>query len=261
LSNEADEHNLSRYNKGLHCFEDYKLQDINGKTLPTNGRALFEDIYHHLWLGTYEDGLIRFDAHSRVAQHVIEANEAPLLHIFSIFQYDEHRLLIGSNEGLYMYNEHSREGQVYTYDDSNPESVSNQFVCPILRDREGGLWIGTYFGGLNYVHPRTGAFVVYKTSSSKNSLNGMVISSMIEDEESHIWFGSNDGGLSVFSPETGLFETIHLEEHSRLPHNVTSLALRKNEVWVGTFTTGIDVYNRTTHAVRHYPELYDDLDN
>ena len=261
LSNHEDRHNLSRYNKSLHCFEEYKLQDKNGKTVPTNGRALYEDANHHLWLGTYEDGLICFDAHSREARQAVKASEAPLLHIYSIFQYDEHRLLIGSNEGLYMYNMNSGEGQVYKYSDADPRSITNQFVCPIMRDREGGLWVGTYFGGLNYVHPRTGAFVVYKTSSSKNSLSGLVISSMIEDEERHIWFGSNDGGLSVFSPETGLFETIHLEEHSRLPHNVTSLALRKNEVWVGTYTTGIDVYNRTTHAVRHYPELYDDLDN
>ena len=28
-----------------------------------------------------------------------------------------------------------------------PHSLSNRFVYPIIKDQEGGIWIGTYYGG------------------------------------------------------------------------------------------------------------------
>ncbi len=261
LSNRSNGQSLARFNQGNHRFELFKLRDKEGNILPTNGQVLFEDAANHLWIGTWENGLIRYEPHSRIAEHVLNASDAPLLHIHSIFQFDAHRFLIGSDEGLYLYHVPNNQGRTYTYSETDPESLTNPFVYPIMRDREGGIWVGTYFGGVNYMHPRTGAFVNYKPSPTRNSVSGLVISCMLEDEKGHIWTGSNDGGLSVYDPVTDHFETIVLRGKDKQPHNVHSLALRNDEVWVGTYSLGIDIYNRQNKSIRHYPVLLDELDN
>lgn len=37
----------------------------------------------------------------------------------------------------------------------NEKSLSDKFIYPILKDREGGVWIGTYYNGINYLPPPT----------------------------------------------------------------------------------------------------------
>ena len=254
LSNSAHAQGLARFNKGNNRFELFKLKDKDGQYLPTSGEVLFEDVRNRLWIGTWEDGLISFDPHSRIATQVLNDEEKPVQHIRFIFQYDTNRLLIGSNEGLYMYNVSNREGRLYTSDPADPESLSNRF-------EEGGLWVGTQFGGLNYVHPRVGAFSIYSSNATDNSAHGQVMSSLYEDQDGRIWMGSNDGGLSVYDPTTGTFDYLHLEGNDRQPHNIHALPARDEEIWVGTYGDGIDVFNRRTKAVRHYPELIDELDN
>ena len=36
------------------------------------------------------------------------------------------------------------------------------FVYPLLKDREGGLWAGTYYGGINYRSPFADQFKGYR---------------------------------------------------------------------------------------------------
>lgn len=79
-------------------------------------------------------------------------------HIHSIMEYAPHQLLIGSDDGLLLFNTITEEYQLFTEDETNPHSLSNRFVYPIIKDHEGGIWIGTYYGGVNYISPNTGQF-------------------------------------------------------------------------------------------------------
>jgi ligand-binding sensor domain-containing protein/signal transduction histidine kinase len=76
----------------------------------------------------------------------------------------------------------------------------------MLRDRDGGLWIGTNQRGLIHVHHgRTDVF------TAENGLSGNIIAGLFEDREGNIWV-STAGGLDRFrelpvttvSPKQGL---------------------------------------------------------
>ncbi len=57
---------------------------------------------------------------------------------------------IASESGIYIYN--IKSGKIINlkknYDD--PYSVSDNAIYNICKDKEGGIWVGTYFGGTNY---------------------------------------------------------------------------------------------------------------
>ena len=62
----------------------------------------------------------------------------------------------------------------------------------LLRDRDGGLWIGTNQRGLIHVHHgRTDVF------TAESGLSGNIIAGLFEDREGNIWV-STAGGLDRF---------------------------------------------------------------
>ena len=58
----------------------------------------------------------------------------------------------------------------------------------LLRDRDGGLWIGTHERGLIHVHNgRTDVF------TKSDGLSGDISCSLFEDREGNVWFASSRG--------------------------------------------------------------------
>ena len=58
----------------------------------------------------------------------------------------------------------------------------------LLRDRDGGLWIGTHVHGLIHVHQgRTDTF------RTGDGLSGEIICSLFEDHEGNVWVGTTRG--------------------------------------------------------------------
>lgn len=79
-------------------------------------------------------------------------------HIHSLMEYAPHQLLIGSDDGLLLFNTLTEEYKLFTENETVPNSLSNRFVYPIIKDQEGGIWIGTYYGGINYISPNAEQF-------------------------------------------------------------------------------------------------------
>ena len=72
-------------------------------------------------------------------------------------------------------------------------------------DSQGGMWVGTYFGGLNYYHPLKSCFQNIRYMSERNSLNDNVITCIIEDKQKGLWIGTNGGGVNHYNKETNTF--------------------------------------------------------
>ena len=87
--------------------------------------------------------------------------------------------------------------------------LARQFEAPkLLRDRDGGLWIGTWGWGLVHVHHgRTDVF------ARSDGLSGENVLSLFEDREGNIWVATFDGldrfrelAVAYVFCETGLVE-------------------------------------------------------
>jgi signal transduction histidine kinase/ligand-binding sensor domain-containing protein len=104
-----------------------------------------------------------------------------------------------------------------------------------LRDRDGGLWIGTLDRGLLHVHQ--GRTDVY---TQANGLSGDFIMRLFEDREGNIWVATKNGldrfrdlAVRTISANQGL--------PSAAPWSV--LAARDGSMWVGTLD-GLSRWNR-----------------
>lgn len=62
------------------------------------------------------------------------------------------RLWIGTVEGLLILQPDTKSISQYRFSYEDPSSLGHNSVRSLLRDHQGGMWVGTYHGGLNYYH-------------------------------------------------------------------------------------------------------------
>lgn len=237
---------LWRYNKAKNNFAPANLQGATHIDL--QGMALLQTSNGTIWVGTWDSGLIRLDAN----QTVTPIGGFRPQHIHSLAEYAPHQILVGSDDGLSVYDMNTGAWRTFSEDETNPFSISSRFVYPIMKDREGGLWIGTFYGGINYVAPNINKFAAFATSRLHNSVGGKVINRFCEDAHGNIWIASDDGGLSQYSPETNAFKVFTPLNSGLSYHNVHALCADGNFLWIGTYTGGINKLDLQTGAYKHY---------
>ncbi len=215
--------------------------------------VMVEDDARTLWLGTWEDGLQRFDRYTGTIETYLHPSQAGgIMHIHSLLVYGPQQLLVGSDDGLLLFNTASATCKTFVADAANPYALSNRFVYPLMKDVEGGVWIGTYYGGVNYIAPNTDQFEGFTMLPGAEAVNGTVVGRFCEDEAGNIWISSDDGGLSRYSPKEGRF-THHVPKGLSTPfYNVHALSMDGKELWIGTYTGGVDVLDTRSGTFRNY---------
>jgi signal transduction histidine kinase/ligand-binding sensor domain-containing protein len=178
--------------------------------------ALFEDRGGRLW-ATAQTGLWRWrpgaPTHFPLPHAAIGSAQA-------LHEHDEGRLLIADEDGITQL----VEGKGIAY--PIPGASSGFKPERLLRDRDGGLWIGTVDRGLLHVHQ--GRTDVY---TQANGLSGDFVTRLFEDREGNIWVATKNGldrfrdlAVRTISTNQGL--------PSAPPWSV--LAARDGSVWLGT---------------------------
>lgn len=245
---------VSRLNKAKNKFEPFDIKsEIEGQK--SNSLVLLEDSFHALWLGTWDCGLQKLNRYTgEIITYLHPTLVKGTKHIHSLMEYAPNQLLIGSDDGLLLFNTATGEHKLFTEDETNPNSLSNRFVYPIVKDREGGVWIGTFYGGVNYIPVNTNRFEGFTNSRYSNSVGGTIISGFCEDAHGNIWIASDDGGLSLYSPEDRKF-TSYLpgRGHNSLSyHNVHALCMDDDKLWIGTYTGGVNVLDIKSKIFKVY---------
>ncbi len=157
-------------NGGVDCYGD------NGRF----GRAVFdlyEDSKSNLWVGV-KDGLWRWKPGPPKFYPLPGEPDG----IQGFAESDDGALLIGTQLGIRRF----VNGQTESY--PLPNTVPQFQGRRLLRDRDGGLWIGTSERGLVHVHQgRTDVF------GPSDGLSGEAIYALFEDREGNIWVATVNG--------------------------------------------------------------------
>jgi signal transduction histidine kinase/ligand-binding sensor domain-containing protein/DNA-binding response OmpR family regulator len=254
---------LIRLNKNTDKFEFVNLHYDN----PANSDdilTIFEDSKKNLWLGTWVKGVQKFDKYSGTVTTYPEQPLIPWMHIHSISEYQPDRLLVGSDDGLLLFDTDTKNYKLFTPDNSNPSSISDKFVYPITKDNEGGIWIGTYYGGINYVSPYNDLFYVNSCSQFTGSNSGSIVSRICEGNNGDIWLGTDDKGLIRFNPFDGSYHHFMPEpgRNSISYYNVHGLCFDGDNLWIGTYAGGLNIYDTKRNQFRTYnANSYGGLDN
>jgi signal transduction histidine kinase/ligand-binding sensor domain-containing protein len=138
----------------------------------------------------------------------------------------------------------------FTIDDG----LSDNFVIPVLQDRQGFLWVGSKNGLNKY----DGAeFTVYSHDpDNSNTISNNYIWSLLEDRAGILWVGTWGGGVNKFDPVTQQFISYQHDKNNSnsLSHNNIWNVYedRAGILWIGTDEGGLNRFDPDTETFTHY---------
>ena len=208
------------------------------------------------WVATHGNGLYRLDGALQVtASYTAAANPGLASDYIRVLKTDASgRLWVGTFDGLSIRDPHSGRFERYVHN-SEPGSLSHNSIRAIFIDAQHGVWLGTYYGGVNYYHPLARRFGVLRYDPSRNSLGDNTVSSIVEDPSSeNLWIGTNDDGVNLYDRRTGRFAEFNTSNGMLLSNNVKCiLPDGRGRVWIGTHAGGLSSMDAASRRMRHYP--------
>ena len=226
---------LFKYNYRDDKFEQY-LADRMGRSLI--GKTIISICFQkeNAILGIHEGDLLKYNTRTDELSEVSFLGEKKTFLRDVMCFGDE--IWVGSLHGIFIINEKENNVIHLKEDLMRSFSLSDNSIYSIYKDHEGGIWIGTMFGGVNYLPNRILTFDKYVPGSDSHSLNTKRIRGLAEDNNGCIWIGTEDNGVNVLDPRTGKVHQIY----DNVPGRLITLSVKhyENHIYVGLFKQGMN---------------------
>lgn len=186
--------------------------------------CLLQDVQGLMWIGT-DKGLYSYDGYSPRQHYIFGENNNT--RIYCGLAIDSTRLLLGSDNGLLIYNY-----QVDCYEE--PEVAFPTDIRTLALDKDD-LWIGT-LNGL-YLYTFSSGELIRINKEDNEGLPHETIYSLLSSEfDNRIYMGTYNG-LCYYEPEKGAFEEISLPVNQRKSNRFVNVLLEdtvRRCIWIGT---------------------------
>ena len=252
---------LGFYGDGLYYSKD-NLATVHPYGSPEDGKREFEGgvitkivqgNYNCLYIGSVKEGVSELNLTSGQVRNLLAIDESgESIFCRDLLPYSDNELWIGTESGIYIYNLRTAQFIHLRASLYDSYSLSDNAIYALYKDREEGLWIGSYFGGVDYYPRQYTYFAKYYPKNIANSLHGKRVREFCRADDGTLWIGTEDGGLNHFNPKTKEF---HFFEPSAGFTNIHGLCMDGSHLWGGTFSKGLRVIDtRTGVVLRTYTE-------
>lgn len=218
-----------------------------------------------LWIGTWGKGLIKFDWKRNVVTKFSydpqNPNSLQSNRIKSIFV-DDGIIWVGTiGQGIYKLtvNRDDISFVNYKHEGGNKNSLGDNRIVTLYKDREDNLWIGTYGSGLDLLtkenqkqNPPNAKFFHYKhDSKNSNTLSNDIVTAVTEDRTGFLWIGTFGGGVDRLDFKKNIFMNFKNEPAvtSSLSKNdiLSIMEDASGSIWIGTHLgKGLNKLQRST---------------
>ena len=227
-----------------------------------NVQYLFESSKKELWIGTNMHGMYWIDPDGELHQVPFLPDSPKGIKSHRIRQFvedDNHNVWFGSFDGLHKYDVQKDEYQLIKIP-QNIGGLTHSSVYSLFKDSQGIIWVGTYWGGVNYFQPGKDNYVFYEYDIAKNeNLYFSYLGDMTLDKNGNLWLCTDGGGVTCMNDK---WEIIHSFTSNRansvLHNNIKGIAYdAENDcMYIATFLGGLSRYDLRTNKFFNYLTEY-----
>ena len=219
--------------------------------------CLYKDKKRHYWIAT-TDGIFFLKNTKNPVEKSSYKFEYPKglstkeIQVYNFVENNK-QLFASSNLGLFVYDYQQNTASWYVANKNVPKSLNDKNIRKVLIDNEGGIWLGTFNGGVNYLSPTSENFSSYDPIN--NQINGHVISGIVENEDGNMWISTEDGGYSFWNRKTNLVENFLNDGRQPLAptvNNIQTLFTRKDKLYLGMYNGGMDIIDLKAKTKKNY---------
>ena len=230
------------------CYKEYKnglwkcILDIPSIEM------LYESKDGSIWMATRSNGLYQFD-NDICVNHIVNnpgtANSLCSNDVRVVTEDQSGNLWIGTREGLNKYS--ISTGNIESYASGGfSGDMKHSSIFALYLDKEGGLWVGTYYGGVSVFSPESRIFKYYPANKERSDcLNFPFVSGIVKDKRDDLWICTDGGGLNYMNHKTEIFRHLSTKDSGLVADNMKSICYDKNKdkLYIGTYLSGLIAYD------------------
>ncbi|MCI9607143.1 MAG: helix-turn-helix domain-containing protein [Muribaculaceae bacterium] len=202
-----------------------------------------------LWISTHDSGLLMMEPDGPTPR-VVSMPSAPegvlgARQCRHAIEDDFGRIWYGSFSGLFRYDPATGTTS-HIKIPANIGGLTHTSVFGIYRDRKGNLWVGTYYGGVNYFSPEDDKFINFNYDGyAPYNLSHSFVKDLVTDRDGNLWFATDGAGVSCVDKNWNIKTHLSTHTHSTplRQNNVRSLAYHpeSNRLFIGTHLGGLSI--------------------
>lgn len=189
--------------------------------------SVFEDYKGHLWFGTIEKGIARYDGNE--LKYFTKENGLPTNRVTSVKQDSIGVYWFQTGEGISRY-----DGKKFTTYRVNDDDIGSNMISQFFIDSKGNCWVGTWSGVYLFDGQEFTSFEL-PTPQIETIINQDTkgwITEITEDRQGNIWFGRDGYGACKYDGQS----FIHVLRKDGLhSNNITNIEFDDDGgIWFGT---------------------------
>ena len=246
---------LIRYNGNREEPTEYSLFVKSPYAISRWIESIFDTGTGLLLIGTSNQGLKSFDTRHNTYKDILTLNtDQTDIIVRQIIATKQDEYWIATQSGIFILHLPGGSYRHLVKEQTDPYSLSDNIVHTLCKDNEGGIWAGTYFGGINYYPKQHITFKKYFPQPGTSTISGNAVREICHDKYGKLWIGTEDAGLDKFDPVTDSFKTFSTATAWSVSYsNIHGLLIDDDKIWVGTYLHGLDVLDaKTGKKTRHY---------
>lgn len=217
---------------------------------------IFESSQKEMWIGTRMCGLYRMDNEQNISKvpYLRGSSEGIISEQIRDFVEDnEGNIWFGTFDGLHKYSKNSKQYSLIQI----PQYVgglNHPSIFALYKDIAGTIWVGSYYGGVNYFSPQHDSFVHYDYGRNIDSYYSY-IGEMVLDKNGHLWLSTDGGGISCVDKKWNILHQFTAGKSNSIPHNnIKSMCYdeKNNSLYIGTYLGGLSRYDINTGRFYNY---------
>lgn len=225
-------------------FSPYDMFEFSTNITSRNINTIYPvDTGDKIFVGTQTHGVKLFDINKGEYTDCFshDINQMGIT-VQDFLQVDEHTVWIATESGLSLYDLQREAYSIVKRRPYDPYSLTTNIIHRLYKDREQGIWLCTYAGGINYYSPYQ-LFTRYYTYLGDNVMQGDLVHDICTDKYGNLWVATEDAGVNKYEPNTGKYTHFSpLSDGKGISHiNIHGMIADDDKLWIGNISGIIDV--------------------
>ena len=220
---------VTRIHPDLKTVDEYKPNPRNPNALHSDHAiAILCDSKNRVWVLTNGDGLYLLeDPDKGIFRNVNQGADGSSIASVGGISLAEYKgkILIGTYQGLSVYDPEQKVFTNYESDDYDSTSLSHNWVVNFCIDKKQRIWVATN-AGFDLFDINTGKFTTFDTDCGL--LSDVIQGIVADDETGYLWV-STSNGISKFDPDTRQVIRTYLSSDGMLAGNFLQRSAYKDK--------------------------------
>ena len=237
---------------GLCRFDGYEIKVFRNTSNPNSisGNrilSLAEDDNGFIWVGTYKNGVNRFDPRTNeFIQYGLKDGIGE--QIYTLKKLKDGTICVGSNNGLALFN----NGSFTVFlPNSTTEGINSFQVSDILETHNGELYVATWENDIQKFDIKKGSFESIKYIQRNETSNYR--KRLLEDQLGNIWISASQHGLYKYNRKTNKAQLYNKQKNGLSTEMLTGAMVMNSDgkIWIATDGDGINIIDPSNNTFEY----------